>query len=526
MTCRTNVAGRVVARAPRGLLRLLESTAPFVSVPPDRVSDVKSPTLPSFPWRLAHLAALWAYGVAQPTFSMLQGNPEFLVVRGSTRLDVVAFALILLLGPPLLVVALEALLARLPGTLDGAIHLVALWAFGTLAILQLTRLLDLRSGASLLLPVVPALVLAVAYLRWPLVRTFLSVSLALPAIGLVAFVATVPLAIDDAEAADVQVSSDVPVVLVVFDELPVSSLLTAAGKIDGVRYPAFGRLAREATWYPRATTPHDYTTQAVPSLLTGRLPRRGELPTLADHPENLFTLLGGAYDLHVQEQVTHLCPSRSCPSTRSEVPLLDRQRGLFYDASAGYLHRTLPRAPADGAPSDRRALGRVRRRRRAGCQGARARCAQRRGVRDRGGARRGPQARRVRAVPEGGRRGPRRAHAVLPPLDPAAQPVALPPLRTSVRQLDGDRGDPPATGRPGQSDPSSCEQSLQRHLLQLGYTDRLLGGLVRAARQLGPLGLEPRDRHRRPRRELPARWGNAARERRGISQTSRASRSS
>jgi hypothetical protein len=35
--------------------------------------------LPSYRWRLAHVAALWADGVGQPVFSMLKGNPEFLV---------------------------------------------------------------------------------------------------------------------------------------------------------------------------------------------------------------------------------------------------------------------------------------------------------------------------------------------------------------------------------------------------------------------------------------------------------------
>ena len=52
-------------------------------------------TFPPFRWRFAHLAALWGYGVSQPVFSMLGGNPEFLVVRGSTRLDVVVFAVLL-----------------------------------------------------------------------------------------------------------------------------------------------------------------------------------------------------------------------------------------------------------------------------------------------------------------------------------------------------------------------------------------------------------------------------------------------
>ncbi len=32
--------------------------------------------LPSYPWRFAHLAALWGYGVSQPVFSMLLGEPR------------------------------------------------------------------------------------------------------------------------------------------------------------------------------------------------------------------------------------------------------------------------------------------------------------------------------------------------------------------------------------------------------------------------------------------------------------------
>ena len=168
-------------------------------------------------------------------------------------------------------------------------------------------------------------------------------------IALVAFVATAPLAVDDAEAADVSVATHTPVVLVVFDEFPVSSLMRADGSLDAVRYPNFARLARDATWYPRATTVHDSTTIAVPAILTGQRPKPGTLPTLADHPDNLFTLLGKRYTIRASEQVTRLCPSRYCPRTR-EVPVLDRQRGLFYDVSVGYLHRVLPASLRGGLP--------------------------------------------------------------------------------------------------------------------------------------------------------------------------------
>ena len=52
----------------------------------------RSFVLPSYPFRFLHLVALWSYAVSQPVFSMLHGNPEFLVIRGSTRLEMVIFA--------------------------------------------------------------------------------------------------------------------------------------------------------------------------------------------------------------------------------------------------------------------------------------------------------------------------------------------------------------------------------------------------------------------------------------------------
>ena len=121
-------------------------------------------------------------------------------------------------------------------------------------------------------------------------------------------VATVPLATGDAAAANVTVARSTPVVLMVMDELPVSALLRPDGTIDAKRYPNFARLAKTASWYPRATSVHEFTTQAVPAVLTGRLPHTGELPTLDDHPENLFTLLGERFAVRASEQVTRLCP--------------------------------------------------------------------------------------------------------------------------------------------------------------------------------------------------------------------------
>ena len=45
-------------------------------------------------------------------------------------------------------------------------------------------------------------------------------------------------------------------------------------------------------------------------MLTGREPREGDLPTAADHPHSLFTLLARSHRLSVVEPITDVCPTR------------------------------------------------------------------------------------------------------------------------------------------------------------------------------------------------------------------------
>ena len=325
----------------------MSATAAAIASGPARAESI---VLPAYRWRFAHLAALWGYGVSQPVFSMLKGNPEFLVVRGSTRLDVVTFAVLVAFVVPLAVVGVEAIVSFVSRTLEGVLHVVAIWCFGCLAVLQIVRLLDVQRGAALLIPLLPATLAALAYLKFRLFRSFLSVSFLLPVLGALSFVATVPLATGDAAAANVQVARSTPVVLMVMDEFPVSALLRPDGSIDAKRYPNFTRLAKNGTWYQRATTVHEFTTQAVPAVVTGQMPHTGELPTLDDHRENLFTLLGARYALHVIEPVTRLCPTRYCPDAHIQEPFADRARGLLYDTTVGYLYRMLPASLRHGLP--------------------------------------------------------------------------------------------------------------------------------------------------------------------------------
>jgi hypothetical protein len=128
-------------------------------------------------------------------------------------------------------------------------------------------------------------------------------------------------------------------VLVVLDELPLTSLLDRSRRIDPYRYPVFAALARYSTWYRNTTSVHGDTNYAVPAILDGRVPRAGHLPVVRDHPHSVFELLAGRYRLHVREEATQLCPLRYCadrgPVRRGRGPSNPaRNVGLFERAGS------------------------------------------------------------------------------------------------------------------------------------------------------------------------------------------------
>jgi hypothetical protein len=209
------------------------------------------------------------------------------------------------------------------------------------------------------------------------------------------------------------------IVMIVFDELPLTSLMGPGGQIDAERYPAFAGLAREATWYRGATAVHDSTALAVPAMLDGRYPRPGLESDAYSHPANLFTLLASSYEVNASEEATGLCPTSLCePEAGTTMSHL----------AGGKLARF------------RRFLGSVQRR-------------------------------------------PRPAlwfkHVLLPHV-----PWQFYPSGRRYR-LHAPEPIPGLNGESGFGVPWLVKVSYQRHLLQLGLADRLLGELVGRLRRLG-----------------------------------------
>lgn len=300
-----------------------------------------------------HLVALCAFAIAQPLFDLLGRHGEFFVARHADRAEILGLAFGLIALPPLLAVATLRLARR--GSPAFARRLDIALVAGLLAATALPPLL--RAGAtpelvSVALALAAGVAGAFAYARFVRVRSALRVLAIAPLLFAALFLGTgdvrklvFPPAVAPAE--DGAVAGDVPVVLVVFDELPLASLLAADGSIDALRYPAFARFAANATWYREASAVSSRTNLAVPAILTGRYPPlEHKLPIRADHPENLFSLLGSAYTLKVFETETDLHPRSSLTHAGKE-----HAGGLAADVAVLYAHILLPKGLQSSLPS-------------------------------------------------------------------------------------------------------------------------------------------------------------------------------
>jgi hypothetical protein len=306
----------------------------------------------------AHLAALCALAFAQPLFDILGKNPAFFAVRGSSSGEIVLFALALTLLPPALLVAVELAVAFVSEAGARALHLVFVAGLVAVIVLQaLTKSEALDGFGALLTAGLVGAAAALLYWRAKAARTFLTFLVPAPLVFLALFLFNSPVSKlvfpEQAQAKSVAVKSRTSVVVIVFDELSTGSLMDRRGHVDAVRFPNFASLAGDSTWFRSATTVHPHTEHAVPSLLDGKLPNPRLLPVLADHPNNVFTLLGGSYRLEVIEALTHLCPPSLCKTRKTQAfdaSASDETGSLASDAGIVYLHLLLPNPYAGHLP--------------------------------------------------------------------------------------------------------------------------------------------------------------------------------
>ena len=316
--------------------------------------------------RMLHLLALATLAISQPLLGILGENPTFFTAHSSSPGQIVAFAFLVALVPAfvfsVVMLAAHVFSARL-----------GLYVFrgflAALTFLFVVQVVDVFGGLAWLVTAIAVAAtygLMVLHVRHGRVRSVVSVSAVLSPVVVVFFlffsaVSSVVLADDDVEAvaletllgtgledgldASLLVKTDrralyptrpstaghasladrsnerfPPIYLLVFDELPWYSLLDEAGRIDPVRYPNFARLAGTAHVFNNATTTGSSTHNAVPAMLASSFESHAA-PHYSMYPDNLFTLLGGLYDVSSRDVLVDLCPGSVCNGSPPEQVL-------------------------------------------------------------------------------------------------------------------------------------------------------------------------------------------------------------
>jgi hypothetical protein len=279
------------------------------------------------------VVALTSFVVARPVLASFGRSAEVFIARGADWADVVAFLLALLAVPPLVLAALGALAGLGGARVRRAVHALVLAPLLATAVWQLAQYvtdpsgvvgaaLCLAAGAGLAVLRLRADWLA-AFLRYAALGALVFAAqflFASPASSIVLGGRHAEIDADVTAAVESAIGDDgPPVVVVTLDGLPTNLLLDGQGRIDAELYPNLARLADQATWYRNNTTVAPFTLEAVPAILSGTAPTDMASPVTSQYPHNLFTLLGGAYDVHASEQITALCPITLCPSHDGRV---------------------------------------------------------------------------------------------------------------------------------------------------------------------------------------------------------------
>lgn len=435
-------------------------------------SDSATPTPARYPDprfdRFSALVALTLFGLTWPVLDLLGRNAEFFLARRSAKTEIVIMALTAIIVLPVVV----GLLGSLPGRGGRAIGraLIAVTAT-SLALLYLART-SLPWWGSFALAVGIGLGLTWAFVRLRSARQAARYLVITPVVMLGVFLFSMPVGDvlwepDVALGNPVAIEDPAPIVLLVFDEFPVASLIDPDGNLQTDRFPNFARLAADGTWFPNAVTVEQQTEQSVPAILTGRIPEDSLVPVAGQYPFNLFTALRSVYDLHVHESITQLCPRELCQGLPASTS------SLVGDVSVVAGHVLLPEPLTEDLPPIDRGWGDF-----ATAAGAFNAKEEFRELLSKG-----PRAgidQTLGAIASADLAQPSLfyMHAIVP-----HHPWQYLPDGRSYPFVVAEN--PASVGGGWNDDEFLVAQSMQRHLLQVGYADHVLGEVISAVEERG-----------------------------------------
>lgn len=310
----------------------------------------------AFGW---HIFALVALALAAPIYELLGKNAAFFVVRGSQPIDLLAFTGAISLAVPL-ALCLAVLAAKrvskrlgwvaLLGAIAACVMFIALQPLRKWESVPGTQVLVLAGSISLL----AALFYASSKSARSVLTVLGPVAIIFPAYFLILTpvrkVLLPPAYVSGATGAG-QPATTPPIVLILVDELPVTTLMDAEKQIDRRRFPHLSEFASSATWYRSTLTPGIQTISAIPAILTGTQPEELRLPTGAEYPNNIFSLLKDWYKFNANESATALCPVSLSATQPGGGEFRVRLQSLADDSLVILKHLVYPQQYAVDLPS-------------------------------------------------------------------------------------------------------------------------------------------------------------------------------
>lgn len=304
---------------------------------------------------------LAAVGIAQPLLDLLGRNPDFFIARAAPGSDVMLLGILLGTAIPLALGILVLFAYLIRPVIGSAFHVLILAVSGALianSVIRLSPIDEQPWVVAVGIGLLSGALLSWSYYRIEWTRSFLNMMAVAPLVVTVVFLffsQTSEAAWGMGPATGSQsapVRNPAPLVMLVFDEFPIASVIDTDGQIQGDYFPALAELSNDATWFRNAVSTQQATRDAIPALLTGISQVPGEkLPHYADHPSSIFTMVGNDYEVNAIETLTQMCPEVVCSKGSREVgDFGERWASLLADLSVVAGHLLLPTSLSGDLP--------------------------------------------------------------------------------------------------------------------------------------------------------------------------------
>lgn len=312
---------------------------------------------PDYRVYLLHILALSGFALVQPILDLLGDNADFFVARGSQTTDLYALVAVLVFGLTLLLAGPYKLLSKISIRGLQLTHHVWVAALVGVIFLPVLKKYDLSDGLIISTAAGLGILFTWAYYKFQGLRMFVSALSPVSFVfaGFFLFGASARELSPSAEAGPETraglTASDIPVVMVIFDEFALTALMDADRNIDKTIFPNFHQLSINGSWYRNATTVATSTMLSVPAILTGNYPKAFISQSYQNYPNTLFTMLADSHRMNIYESTTSLCSPELCPdSLKQSKSASARIKILLADISAIYLHIISPASISSRLP--------------------------------------------------------------------------------------------------------------------------------------------------------------------------------